>query len=105
MMIRDLNKTQMESILCSEVVGHLGCYADGRLYVVPTGYVYHDGNIFAHSGLGLKIEMMHDNPNVCIQIDHITDLATWQSVIVWGRFEELHGQDAEEALRRIVEKL
>ena len=28
---------------------------------------------------------------VCFEVDHIRDLGNWQSVIAWGRYEELAG--------------
>ena len=38
---------------------------------------------------GKKIEMMRKNPEVCFQVDAIADLLNWESVICWGKFEEI----------------
>ena len=35
--------------------------------------------------------MMRENPWVCVEVDHMDNLANWRSVIAWGRFEELGG--------------
>jgi nitroimidazol reductase NimA-like FMN-containing flavoprotein (pyridoxamine 5'-phosphate oxidase superfamily) len=104
-MIYDLNKAQMERLLESQAVGRLGVCADGRTYVVPLCYVYRDGSIIGHSGHGMKVEMMRENPSVCFEVDEVTDLANWRSVIVWGRFEELRGEPAKSALSLLVTRL
>jgi nitroimidazol reductase NimA-like FMN-containing flavoprotein (pyridoxamine 5'-phosphate oxidase superfamily) len=49
--------------------------------------------------------MMRENPSVCLQVDHIVDLASWRSVIVWGIFHELHGEEASSALQRIMRRM
>src|SRR5438067_64945 len=101
-MIGDLTRNEMEDLLRTEAVGRLGCHADGRTYVVPIGYAYHDGNIYAHSGLGLKIEMMQQNPEVCFEVEQITNIAHWKSVIAWGVYEMLDGPDADNGLHLLV---
>lgn len=94
----DLDQEQIEQILKSEIIGRLGCHAGGKTYVVPIGYAYEKGAIYIHSGDGMKVRMMRANPNVCFEVDRIQDLANWQSVVAWGTFRELGGQDAVEAL-------
>lgn len=39
--------------------------------------------------------MLRKNPNVCFEVDIITDMRNWQSVIVYGKFEELKNKEAE----------
>ena len=104
-MVGDLNEQQMEALLRSQVIAHLGCHAEGTTYVVPIGYVYEGESIIAYSSEGMKLEMMRQNPNVCIQVDQITNLGHWQSVIIWGNFEELYGEEAETALHRFSERM
>lgn len=104
-MIGDLNVHQIEQVLKSEVIGHLGCHTGERTYVVPVSYVYRDGNLYGHSGLGMKIEMMRENPQVCFQVEQIDDLANWRSVILWGMFEELDGEETEQVTQMLVERL
>lgn len=51
---------------------------------------------------------MSADPKICFEVDHIDNLANWQSVIVDGTFEELRGEDADKALlllRRRLEPL
>lgn len=97
-MIRTLGDDEIERVLQAEVVGRIGCCAGGRTYVVPVSYVFADGAVYAHSGDGLKIRMMRQNPNVCFEVDHVEDLVNWHSAICWGTYEELEGAEAQRGL-------
>lgn len=104
-MLGQLAPREIERLLESEVVGRLGCHADGRTYVVPITYAYEEGAIIGRSADGQKLHMMRANPNVCFEVDRIDDLANWRSVIAWGRYEELSGASADHALARLLGKL
>lgn len=104
-MLGQLNRDQIERVLHAEVTGRIGCHADGRTYVVPVTYAYRDGSIFGHTAEGMKVRMMRKNPHVCFEVDHIRDLANWQSVIAWGIYEELQGEAAVEAMDFLIDRL
>ncbi len=88
-MIHVLNDNQIEQLLKQQVIGRIGCHADGKTFVVPISYAYDGNYIYAHTYEGLKIEMMRKNPAVCFEVDNTHNLADWESVIAWGEFEEL----------------
>jgi Predicted flavin-nucleotide-binding protein len=92
-MISELTKEQIENLLHEEIVGHLGCHADGKTYVVPISYAYDGEFIIAYTHEGMKIQMMRKNPNVCFQVDDKKNLDKWRSVVLWGQFEEVTNQD------------
>jgi nitroimidazol reductase NimA-like FMN-containing flavoprotein (pyridoxamine 5'-phosphate oxidase superfamily) len=104
-MLGSLSAVEIEDLLHAEVVARLGCHAEGRTYVVPVTYAYDGDALLVQSADGLKVRMMHQNPLVCVEVDHIDNLANWRSVIAWGRFAELFGADATAALVRIRERL
>jgi nitroimidazol reductase NimA-like FMN-containing flavoprotein (pyridoxamine 5'-phosphate oxidase superfamily) len=104
-MLGVLSDVEIENLLSTEVVARIGCHAQGRTYVVPVTYVYEGGSLLVQSADGLKIRMMQQNPLVCVEVDHVDDLANWRSVIAWGRFEELFGYDATAALAQLRERL
>ena len=104
-MLGSLSAAEIEDLLRTEVIARLGCHAEGRIYIVPVTYVYDGDSLLVQSSDGLKIRMMHQNPLVCVEVDHIDNLANWRSVIAWGRFEELFGSDATAALARLRERL
>jgi len=103
-MLGSLSSAEIEDLLGTEVVARLGCHAEGRTYVVPVTYAYDGEALVVQSADGLKVRMMLQNPLVCVEIDHIDNLANWRSVIAWGRFEEL-GADATAAFARLRVRL
>jgi len=104
-MLGMLNDEQIDQLLRRQVVGRLGCHANGQTYVVPITYAYDGEYIYARSMEGLKLQFMRVNPQVCFEVDLVDDLANWQSVIAFGTFEELHGAAAEVATQRLVSRL
>jgi nitroimidazol reductase NimA-like FMN-containing flavoprotein (pyridoxamine 5'-phosphate oxidase superfamily) len=100
-----LAEEQIDQVLRSEVVGRLGCHADGKTYIVPIAYAYDGQSVYGHTGDGMKLRMLRANPDVCFEVDHVESLTSWQSVIAWGRFEELHGAQADQAVRLLAERI
>ena len=88
-MFGQLQLREIENVISHQLIARLGCYADGKIYVVPISYAYDGKYIYAFSREGMKLEMMRKNPQVCLQIDNLGQMDNWQSVIVWGNFEEL----------------
>jgi nitroimidazol reductase NimA-like FMN-containing flavoprotein (pyridoxamine 5'-phosphate oxidase superfamily) len=105
-MLGELNNEQIENLLNELPIGRIGCHADGLTYVVPVNYAYDGINLYAHSAKGLKIDMMRKNPEVCFQADAITSLQNWESVICWGKFEEITDMlEREHAMQKIINKV
>jgi len=101
-MLRELNDTQIEALLKDQVIGRIGCHSAETMYVVPVNYVYDGTNIYCHSAQGMKIDMMRKNPQVCFEVDKIKDVTNWESVIAWGKFEEITDMDEKQ---KVVQKL
>ncbi len=104
-MLGELDRDQIEQLLRSGVVGRIGCHDAGRAYVVPIAYAYDGVAVYGHSTEGQKLHMMRANPFVCFEVEEIDDLANWRSVIAWGVFEELAGEDEARALQLLVDRL
>lgn len=103
-MIGKLDEEQIEQILHGEVVGRIGCHDDQQIYVVPVTFAYDGRSIYGHTDEGLKVHLMRAHPNVCFEVDHIENIANWQSVIVWGTYEELQGEEAAQALVLLLKR-
>jgi nitroimidazol reductase NimA-like FMN-containing flavoprotein (pyridoxamine 5'-phosphate oxidase superfamily) len=88
-MFKQLDNTQIEELLHNQLVGRLGCHADGQTYVVPLSYAYDGKYIYGRTFEGKKLEMLRKNPGLCFQVDDTHDLSNWRSVICWGAFQEL----------------
>jgi uncharacterized protein len=105
-MIKALDPVQIDNLISKQVIGRLGCHADGEIYVVPIGYVYDGEYIYGHTYEGRKIQMMRKNPEICFEVDDLADLGNWKSVIAWGHFEEITDHDQrKKALQLILEKI
>jgi nitroimidazol reductase NimA-like FMN-containing flavoprotein (pyridoxamine 5'-phosphate oxidase superfamily) len=105
-MLGELSEIQIENLLKQEVVGRIACHAEGTTYIVPVNYVYDGTYIYGHSSIGRKIEMMRKNPEVCFEVDDIKSVFRWQSVIAWGRFEEITDvNENEQAMQRLIHRI
>jgi nitroimidazol reductase NimA-like FMN-containing flavoprotein (pyridoxamine 5'-phosphate oxidase superfamily) len=104
-MLGKLTRRQIDAVLEGSTIGRIGVSADGRTYVVPVTYVYDGDAVYGHSVLGQKIQMMRKNPEVCFEVDEVTDMANWRSVIAQGHYEELAGDVAVAAAKLIAARL
>jgi uncharacterized protein len=93
----ELTNDQAINLLLSHAFGRLAC-TDGRQpYIVPVTYAYDGKYLYGQTNEGTKLDLLRKNPNVCFEVDQMTDMRNWKSVIVYGKFEELAGEEAEKA--------
>ena len=98
-MLGALNHTETEALLESQHLGKLGVTDGVTVYVVPVNYVYDGTYIICHSTEGMKIRMMRQKPDVCFLVENIRDMNQWETVIAWGRFEEItDGEEKQQAM-------
>jgi nitroimidazol reductase NimA-like FMN-containing flavoprotein (pyridoxamine 5'-phosphate oxidase superfamily) len=101
-MFGKMTPEEIDILLKRQLIGHIGCHADGITYIVPISYVYDGTHIYAHSLKGMKIDIMRKNPKVCFQVDDTRNLANWRSVICQGEFEEIVEETPKrDALRKL----
>jgi nitroimidazol reductase NimA-like FMN-containing flavoprotein (pyridoxamine 5'-phosphate oxidase superfamily) len=104
-MFGKLTRAQIEELLEKQIVGRIGCHANGITYVVPVSYAYDGEYIYVRSLEGMKLGMMRKNPEVCFEVDNTRNLTNWQSVVAWGLFQELPaGKEREHAVRCLGER-
>lgn len=96
-MLGELDKTQINNVLSSQVIGRLACSKGRQPYIVPVTYTYDGSYIYGQTNEGMKLEILRKNPNVCFEVDMMTDMRNWQSVVATGKFEELKDDAAEKA--------
>lgn len=105
-MLRELDHTQIEALLTDQVTGRIGCHSKDVIYIVPVNYVYDGVNIYCHSAKGMKIDLMRENPGVCFEVDNIKDITNWQSVIAWGKFEEItEAKEKQQILQKLIDRI
>ncbi len=104
-MITMLNNQEARKILQSARVGRLGCIVSGEPYIVPISYNFEDDCLYSHSLPGTKIKALRENPRACVQVDQIESDLHWQSVIAFGKFEEMtKPQDRAEVLNKLLRR-
>jgi hypothetical protein len=103
--VTDMSPAEMHALLQRESFGHLGCARDGRPYVVPMHYAYDGKDLYFFTTEGMKTQYIQANPQVCLQIEEVTDSMNWRSVMVVGRANELTSKDEmQRAMKLITER-
>ena len=90
-----LDPDQIRNLLTSQVLGRLACCNGVQPYIVPVTYAYDGKYIFGQTNEGMKLEILRKNPKVCFEVDSMINMANWQSVLVFGEFEELKNEESE----------
>lgn len=101
----ELSRDEIDDLLANQLVGRLGLMDGDAPYVVPISYAYRDGDIYAHSAQGKKLDALRSHPEVCFEVDEVVSVDEWRSVIAWGTFEQLLGADAREGLDVLLDRL
>lgn len=104
-MLGELTEKEIEEVLTTNVVGRIGCSSGQRIYVVPVTYVYDGESVIGHTVEGMKIDFLRENPACCFEVDDIKDISDWESVIAWGTFEELKGEEAQKASDLLMNRI
>lgn len=104
-MTGDLTKEQISNLLSSQMIGRIACCEIQKPYIVPIAYAYDGKDIYCQTTEGKKIQYMRDNPNVCFQIDFTNNISNWQSIIVYGKFEELSESEIKIAREFLLNKI
>lgn len=105
-MVGRLSNEEIEEVLKRNVLGRIGCSDGQKNYVVPVNYAYDGKFIIAHSMMGLKIEMMRKNPQVCFEVDEMKNFVNWKSVILWGEYQELKEErERFYAMRHFIDRM
>jgi nitroimidazol reductase NimA-like FMN-containing flavoprotein (pyridoxamine 5'-phosphate oxidase superfamily) len=94
-LIDEISEQESLSLLARARLGRLACAHGLQPYIVPFYFAYHHNYIYSFSTLGQKIDWMRANPLVCVEVDEVMSPCEWESVIVFGEYEEL--EDAPES--------
>ena len=107
MVIHELSRAECDAVLERNNVARLGYAHFDQPYVVPVHFSFDRERsvMYGFSMLGKKVECMRRNPKVCLEIDEIVDKDHWSSVLVIGRYREIHRDPREIESRRRAERL
>ena len=102
--MHELTRAEVDELLRKQVVGRVGCHAEGVTYVVPVIYAYDGDCIHVASIEGKKVRMMRANPAVCFEVDEYRAPGNWRSAIVHGAYEESDEAEAARSLALLAER-
>ena len=104
-MVKDLEISECTSLLSDNSVGHLAYIGGGTPFIVPVTYFFDVENksIISYSAPGHKIQSMRTCGDVSVQVEDVTSMSAWRSVLISGTFEELKGSTAKKCLRAFTE--
>ena len=108
MRIEDIGRHASDDVLRRARFGRLACALEGQPYVTPISFAYDGDCIYGFSTVGQKILWMRSNPLVCLEVEELTSVQDWTTVVVTGKYEELplssenrkYREHAYELLRR-----
>ena len=104
-MLGKLTDTQINNLLTRQAVGRIGYHDGKRTYITPVTYAFDGKYIYGQSNEGLKLSVMRTDPYVCFEVDAMMNMSNWESVIAWGNFEELYGDEALRARKYLYNKI
>ena len=103
--VEDMAPAEMHALLQRESFGHLGCARDNRPYVLPMHYAYDGKELYFFTTEGMKTQFIEANPQVCLQVEEITDSTHWRSVMVSGKAEHItEKEELARAMKLITER-
>ena len=91
--VEEMDDKDSKKILQRVGYGHLGLASDSHPYVVPIHYAYNEPYIYIFTTEGKKTEIIKNNPEICLQVEELTDEKNWQSVIVVGDAVQLTNKE------------
>lgn len=101
-MMGELDSREIDDVLRGQILGRIGCVANGWPYVIPVNYVYDGEFVYVHSQDGLKLHAMRESPLVCFEVEELRSMTQWRTVIARGRFEEVWKDDREAAMKLLA---
>ncbi|HKP35641.1 MAG TPA: pyridoxamine 5'-phosphate oxidase family protein [Pyrinomonadaceae bacterium] len=100
--VEDMTPAETHELLQRQHFGHLGCARDNRPYVVPMNYAYDGEELYFFTTSGMKTRFIDANPQVCLQVEEVTDSTHWRSVMVTGIATHLTSHDDVERAMGLI---
>src|SRR5438874_1265534 len=105
MHIEEMTNPESRAMLKGMHVARLACALNNQPYIVPVHLAFDGQFFYGYSTLGHKIEWMRQNPLICLEIDTVIGNSQWESVVVFGSYEELPATPEYENSRKQAERL
>jgi nitroimidazol reductase NimA-like FMN-containing flavoprotein (pyridoxamine 5'-phosphate oxidase superfamily) len=104
-MMQELSRDEIDAFLDEQKVGRIGIRDGESIYVVPLVFGRRGDTLYVLTTDGRKTRAARTAPSVCFEVDdYDSSTGSWTSVIVWGRYEELHGMERDDAVAVVAER-
>ena len=94
---RELSRDEIEAMLLRNRVGRLAFSLHDRVDVQPIHYIYERGWLYGRTSEGDKIIALKHNQWVAFEVDEVTDLFDWRSIVIHGSFWIMHPRGSPRA--------
>ena len=94
---RELSRDEIEAMLLRNRVGRIAFSLHDRVDVQPIHYFYERGWLYGRTSEGEKIAALKHNQWVAFEVDEVTDLFDWRSIVIHGSFWILHPRGSPHA--------
>jgi uncharacterized protein len=94
---REMSRDEIEAMLLRNRVGRLAFSLHDRVDVQPIHYIYERGWLYGRTSEGDKITALKHNQWVAFEVDEVTDLFDWRSIVIHGSFWIMHPRGSPRA--------
>ena len=78
-------ESDQEAVIRQATICRLGLSDEGQPYIVPLCFGYSDRTLYFHGAQeGRKLDIIRNNPRVCVQFDVNTEIVQAQEGCRWG---------------------
>ena len=92
---RDLIDREIEALLSRNHVGRIAFSFHYSVDIRPIHYVYHDGWLYGRTSHSDKLVTLRHNQWVAFEIDEVSGMFDWMSVVVHGTFYRLDSEGVD----------
>jgi len=94
---RDMSRDEIDAMLLRNRVGRLAVAVHDRVDIQPIHYMYERGWLYGRTSEGEKITTLQHNQWVAFEVDEVTDLFDWRSIVIHGSFWIMHPRGSPHA--------
>jgi uncharacterized protein len=94
---REMPRDEIEAMLLRNRVGRIAFSFHDRVDIQPIHYIYEHGWLYGRTSEGDKLSTLKHNQWVAFEVDEITDLFEWKSLVIHGSFWILHPRGSPRA--------
>ena len=81
---REMERAECDALLARHHVGRIAYSFHDRVDIEPINYVYDDGWLYGRTASGTKLATIVHHRWVAFEVDEVTGLFDWRSVVVHG---------------------